>query len=116
MGDRAPLAEWRDALRDSGLDTTPKAVGWTIATYAKDGRAFPSKATIAAGASLSCRLVERHDRDCAARTVAARHDGVGCTCTPVSTRGSTRSVDLAVNRLEEAGFLKVSRSKGRSSN
>lgn len=84
MSERALLAKWRDALRDSDLDTTAKAVGFVIATY-WNGRglsAFPAKTTIAAGASLL----------------------------------STRTADAAVLRLEHAGFLTVSRSRGRSSN
>ena len=82
--ERALLAKWRDALRDSELDTTAKAVGYVIATY-WNGRglhAFPAKLTIAAGASLR----------------------------------SVRAVDRAVLRLEQAGFLEVERSHGRSSN
>jgi hypothetical protein len=82
--ERALLAKWRDALRDSDLDTTAKTVGYTIATY-WNGRglsAFPSKTTIAAGAGLH----------------------------------SVRAADRAVLRLERAGFLDVSRSRGRRSN
>lgn len=84
MGERALLARWRDALRDSDLDMTAKTCGYVIATY-WNGRglsAFPAKTTIAAGAGLR----------------------------------SVRSADNAVLRLERAGFLDVSRSKGRSSN
>lgn len=84
MTDRALLAKWRDALRDSSLDTTAKAVGFVIATYWRSNGtgAFPAKATIAEGASLR----------------------------------SVRAVDNAVLRLEDACFIDVSRSKGRSSN
>jgi hypothetical protein len=82
--ERALLAKWRDALRDSELDMTAKACGYVIATY-WNGRglsAFPAKTTIAAGAGLR----------------------------------SVRAADEAVLRLERAGFIDVSRSKGRSSN
>lgn len=81
---RAILAAWRDALRDSALDTTAKAVGFVLSTYfSRDGSgAFASRKTIAAGASLR----------------------------------SERAVYAAVRRLEAAGFLTVSVSKGRSSN
>lgn len=59
MSERAQLARWRDALRDSDLDVRTKCVGHTIATYF-NGRgldAFPSKATIARGAGVSERFV-----------------------------------------------------------
>jgi hypothetical protein len=51
---RAPLAEWRNALRDAEeLDRTALLVGLVISTYMDgNGRAYPSKATIASG----CRL------------------------------------------------------------
>jgi hypothetical protein len=60
VSERALLAEWRDALRDSGLDTKAKAVGFVIATYwDRNGHgAFPSKQTIAAGASLPKRTAD----------------------------------------------------------
>jgi hypothetical protein len=46
-----PLAQ--RALRDSELDPTAKLVGFVISTYMDTrGKAFPSKATIAEGASL----------------------------------------------------------------
>ena len=84
-GAKLPVpAIFRDALRDSSLDRTAKAVGFVISTY-MDGRgvAFPSKATIAKGASLG--------------------DG-------------RRSVDKAVNWIEEAGLLEVAHSRGRTAN
>src|SRR5579871_5297132 len=59
MNARAPLAPWRDALRDSDLDVRTKCVGHTIATY-WNGRglaAFPSKRTLARGAGVSERFV-----------------------------------------------------------
>jgi DNA-binding MarR family transcriptional regulator len=81
--ERALLAKWRDALRDSQLDKTAKTVGYVIATYwnSRGLSAFPAKKTIAAGASVS-----------------------------------KRTADAAVDRLELAGFLEVSRSRGRLSN
>ena len=52
---RAALAPWRDALRDSALDSTAKLVGFVISTFwdAKGEGAFPSRKVIAAGASLN---------------------------------------------------------------
>jgi hypothetical protein len=45
---------WRDAVRDSDLDTTAKVVAFTLSTYMNGGGwCHPSKATIARGASLS---------------------------------------------------------------
>jgi hypothetical protein len=59
---RSLLAAWRDAVRDSGLDRTAKLVAFVISTYMDSiGKAFPSKATIAAGSSLGAgrRAVDR---------------------------------------------------------
>jgi len=56
---RSFLADWRDALRDSALDSTAKVVGYTLSTYMnRDGVAFPAKTTIATKASLSRRAVD----------------------------------------------------------
>jgi hypothetical protein len=75
------VAVWRNTIRDSGLDKTAKLVAFVLSTYMDaHGRAFPSKATLASGASL----------------------GEG-----------RRAVDKAIVRLEEAGLLHVTRSKGR---
>ena len=84
MSERAPLSEWRDAVRDDGtLDRTAKAVAFVIATYwDRNGNgAFPAKLTIAAGASIG-----------------------------------KRTADTAVDRLERAGYLIVTRSSGRRPN
>lgn len=76
-------ARFRNAIRDSELDPTARLVAFTISTYMDSrGLAFPSKATIAAGAGL----------------------GKG-----------RRAVDAAVDRLEAAGLVEISRSKGRRS-
>jgi hypothetical protein len=49
-------AVWRDAIRDSELDATTKLVAYTLSTYANGrGSAYPSRATIAAGAGISLR-------------------------------------------------------------
>ena len=78
-GVRAPLAEWRDALRDSDLDSTARLAGFVISTYANaSGLTFVGKELIAAG-------------------IAAR---------------SIRTADEAVNRLERAGYLHVTRPLG----
>lgn len=46
-------AVFRNAIRDSDLDRTAKLVAFTLSTYMdSQGSAFPSKATLAAGASL----------------------------------------------------------------
>jgi hypothetical protein len=50
---------WRDAIRDSTLDATAKAVAWTLSTYMNGrGEAWPSKNTLAVGASKSKRAVD----------------------------------------------------------
>lgn len=56
---RKPLvAVWRDAVRDSVLDRTAKAVAWCLATFMNaHGLCWPSQDTLAAGASLSDRAV-----------------------------------------------------------
>ncbi len=83
-GHRAVLAAWRNALRDSDLDSTAKLVGFVLSTYF-DGNgngAHPSQITLAAGASLSTRF-----------------------------KGST-AIAGAIDRLEAAGFIEVERRRG----
>jgi hypothetical protein len=91
VGDRYSLvAEWRNALRDSGLDRTSKLIGFVLATYfTRDGKTghdlahpSPAKTTLARGASLS-----------------------------TAYKGS-RAVDAAVDHLVEAGLLEVERRRG----
>jgi hypothetical protein len=80
-GRKARTGIWRDAVRDSDLDSVAKCVAHTLATWLNGyGTAYPSRETIARGASLSVRSVER-----------------------------------ALVRLEDAGFLEIERSRGRSS-
>jgi hypothetical protein len=56
---RSFLAEWRDAVRDSGLDSSTKLVGHTLSTYMdRTGYAYPAKTTLAKKASLSVRTVD----------------------------------------------------------
>jgi hypothetical protein len=57
---RKPLVGvWRDAVRDSGLDSAAKLVAHTLSTYMNGGgRAFPAQTTIAAGCSYSDRAVQ----------------------------------------------------------
>jgi hypothetical protein len=51
--------QWRDAIRDSDLDATAKLVAYTLSTYLNGrGEAWPSKETLAAGASKSKRAVD----------------------------------------------------------
>lgn len=46
--------QWRKAVRDSRLDTTARAVAFTLDTYAdRNGLCWPSLATISRGAGLS---------------------------------------------------------------
>jgi Helix-turn-helix domain len=53
-------AIWRDAIRDSTLDRTSKAVAWCLSTYMdRHGHARPSRATIAKGCSLTDRAVDK---------------------------------------------------------
>lgn len=52
-GRKSRVILWREAIRDSELDRTAKLVAYTISTYMNaSGEAFPSKPTIARGASL----------------------------------------------------------------
>jgi hypothetical protein len=75
------VVRWREAVRDSKLRTTVKAVAFVISTYmSTDGYCRPRRATIAQGSPLA----------------------------------SVRSVDTAIAELEEAGFLDVDHSKGRT--
>jgi hypothetical protein len=51
---------WRDAIRDSKLGRTPKAVAWCLSTYMdRHGHARPSRATLAKGCSLTPRGVDK---------------------------------------------------------
>jgi hypothetical protein len=52
-GRKGLVAVWRDAVRDSDLDRTAKLVAFMLSTWiAGRGLAYPSKATLAKGASL----------------------------------------------------------------
>ncbi len=69
-------------MRDSDQSLSQKAVAHTLSTYMNgEGTAFPSRETLAAGASCN-----------------------------------VRTVDAAIMALEDNGFLRVKRSKGRSPN
>jgi hypothetical protein len=51
---------WRNAVRDSGLDQSARAVAWTLDTYMdSNGVAWPSRASLAAGAGCSVRTADR---------------------------------------------------------
>ncbi len=53
------VAQWREAVRESDADSTAKTVAWALSTWMNSsGSAFPSKQTIARGASLSVRAVD----------------------------------------------------------
>jgi hypothetical protein len=50
---------WRKVLRDSSVDRTAKLVGFVLATYMDSGGlAWPSRDTLAAGASITSRAVD----------------------------------------------------------
>lgn len=52
--------QWRNAIRDSGLDMTAKLVAHTLDTYLDGhGDGWPSRATIANGATCSVSAVKR---------------------------------------------------------
>jgi hypothetical protein len=56
---KSRVAVWRDAIRDSDLDRTAKLVAYTLSTYmSAAGKAWPSRATLALGASISDRAVD----------------------------------------------------------
>lgn len=58
-GRKSLLAVWRDTLRDSELSSTVKLVGHTLSTWMNGrGTCWPSRSTIAKGASLSDRSVD----------------------------------------------------------
>ena len=70
-GGRSVVASWRDAVRDSELDRTAKLVAFVLSTYMDgDGRAYPSMATLAEGASLG--LNRATTRAAVARLESAR--------------------------------------------
>jgi hypothetical protein len=55
---------WRDAVRDSDLKRTPKLLALVLSTYFnRQGLAWPSQETLAAGASISVRAVQTNTRD-----------------------------------------------------
>jgi hypothetical protein len=51
---------WRDAVRDSSLDSTAKGVAFALTTWMDlRGHAFPSRATLAAGAGYTVKTIDR---------------------------------------------------------
>jgi hypothetical protein len=53
-GRKSYVADWRDALRESELDKWSKLVGFCLSTFFNaNGQGFPSRATLAAGGSVS---------------------------------------------------------------
>jgi hypothetical protein len=98
MSQRAPLADWRNAVRDSTeLNATATSIAFVLSTYfTAEGltghdaaHPSPSKMTLARGAKLRTRF-KKSDKP---------------------AKGS-RAVDTAINRLEAAGFLVVTRRRG----
>lgn len=60
MSRRSFLADWREAVLDSTLDSKAKLVGLTLSTYMnRDGLAYPAKATLARRTALGVRTVDR---------------------------------------------------------
>ncbi|MEO1266837.1 MAG: helix-turn-helix domain-containing protein [Myxococcota bacterium] len=53
---------WQRAIRDSNLCTGARAVAWTLATYANDGEAWPSREQLAEGSGLHKSTVTKHLR------------------------------------------------------
>jgi len=62
---RHPQAGWRNTVRDCReLASTSKLVALVLSTYMNgDGRAYPSKTTLAAGTSLSLRAIDKSAGD-----------------------------------------------------
>jgi hypothetical protein len=65
-GQKSVEGVWRDTLRDHDAWRNPNhatvalmAVGFTLSTYSRRGRAFPGRATIAKGAKVSVRTTDR---------------------------------------------------------
>jgi hypothetical protein len=59
MSGHSLLVTWRNAVRDSALDSTAKLTAYTLSTYmSRDGLAWPAKTTLADKASLSVRAVD----------------------------------------------------------
>jgi hypothetical protein len=56
---RSPTIVWRIAVRESDLDTTAKAVAYTLSTYMNGRERSPPKRRFAAGASVSKRAADR---------------------------------------------------------
>ncbi len=82
MSPPSAVIVWRDALRDSRLNSTAKLVGLVLSTHMTAGGdgAYPSQDTLARETSLEKRAIYR-----------------------------------ATRRLEEAGFIAVTWSRGRAS-
>jgi Helix-turn-helix domain len=60
--------DWRKALRDSPIDQTAKLIGLVLDTYANgSGECWPSRQTIAKGASCDVRTVDQALRRLEAR-------------------------------------------------
>jgi hypothetical protein len=58
-GRKSLSAAWRDCIRDSDLDQTAKTIALVLSTYMNgNGQAFPSKETLAHGASVSKRAAD----------------------------------------------------------
>jgi Helix-turn-helix domain len=94
---RSLLANWRNALRDSELDTTAKAVGFVIATYADaHGVSFPSKETIAAGASLKSHR--------AADRAVLRLEAAGLLTVVDRSRGRMSNIYKLITPYRETGL------------
>ncbi len=113
MTRRSPTINWREAVRDSDLDTTAKAVAFTLSTYMNGkAEAFPSKVTLAEGASVSKRAadgaIDRLEQSGflhVART-KGRASNRYSACTP------TVQADAGLTVQADAGFKEGNRANG----
>ena len=113
MSGLSPLARWRNAVRNSDVDATAKLVAYTIGTYMDANLvAWPSRQTIAAGASLGKGL----------RSVDAaidRLEAAGLLQVIHFKRPAPQPLPrsrCAVNSSRAAGFNRASDAANRASN
>jgi hypothetical protein len=60
-GRKSLVAVWRDAVRDSDLKRTSKLLAFVLSTYLnRYGSGWPSQETLAAGASITVRSVQKN--------------------------------------------------------
>lgn len=125
---------WRKAVRDTALDTTAKAVAYTLGTYAdRNGICWPSLATIARGAGLAgnhpvvqaLRRLEsagllrisrsRRSRTSAGERTSERNSNTYLLCLPDSSPAEQSRTGLTV-RQPNSDKSATEQSTGRSAN